>query len=68
MHLGSYWRNIYSLEFASELQYKISQLTLNIGEQAFALLSGSVYGLWCCWLDLLFEVSVDVIHVVLEAS
>ena len=45
----------------------MSQLTLNIGEQTFAILSGSVYGLWY-WLDLLFEVSVDVIHVVLEAS
>ena len=58
---------IYSLEFVSEKRDKMSKLTLNIGEHRLGIFLFTIYGFWC-WLNFLFEISVDVIDVVLEAS
>ena len=58
---------IYSLDNQSKSLVKMSKLTLNIGKHRFGIFFFSIYGLWN-WLHFLFEISVDVIHVVLEAS
>ena len=58
---------IYSLDNQSKLLIEMSKLTLNIGKHRLGIFFFSIYSLWR-WFDFLFEISVDVIHVVLEAS
>ena len=58
---------IYSLDNQSKLLIKMSKLTLNIGKHRLGIFLLTVNGLWS-WLHFLFEISVDVIDIVLEAS
>ena len=58
---------IYSLDNQSQSLDKMCKLTLNIGKHALGIFSSSIYCLWR-WFDFLFEIPVDVLHVVLEAS
>ena len=58
---------IYSLDNQSKLLVKMSKLTLNIGKHRLRVFLLTVNRLWSR-LNFLFEISVDVIHVVLEAS
>ena len=58
---------IYSLDNQSKSLLKMSKLTLNIGKHRLRVFLLTVNGLGCR-LHFLFEISIDVIHVVLEAS
>ena len=58
---------IYSLDNQSKSLVKMSKLTLNFGKHRLGIFLLTINGLWSR-LYFLFEISVNVIHVVLEAS